>query len=98
MAWTEQIFNYCERGHNPAFWAEPFNAASNGAFVIVAAAAAIVWARQPTGARGLPEAALIGLTGLIGVGSFLFHTLATRWSTLADVVQPPPVHAIASKR
>jgi hypothetical protein len=29
---------------------------------------------------------LIVLVGAIGVGSFLFHTVATRWAALADVI------------
>ena len=85
IVWTEHLFNYCERGQNAAFWAEPFNALSNAGFVIVALAAGVAWARQAATHRGTPEAALVALVGCIGVGSFLFHTLATRWSQLADV-------------
>lgn len=29
---------------------------------------------------------LIALAGSIGIGSFLFHTIATRWAELADTV------------
>ena len=86
MAWTDQIFSYCERGANPAFWAEPFNAVSNAAFLVAAIGAGLAWTRQPPPARGTPEAFLIGLVAVIGVGSFLFHTLATRWAVVADVV------------
>ena len=84
MASTDQIFSYCERGQNPAFWAEPFNAVSNAAFLAAALAAGIAWSRQPASVRGTPEAALIGLVAIIGVGSFLFHTFATRWANIAD--------------
>jgi hypothetical protein len=38
------------------------------------------------GGRDLVAIGLIALTGLIGVGSLLFHTLATRWTALADVL------------
>jgi hypothetical protein len=56
VGWQAQIFAYCERGTNAAFWAEPLNAVSN----------AIVF--------------------VIGIGSFLFHTYATRWAALADTL------------
>lgn len=86
MNLTEKIYMYCERGGNPAFWAEPLNAISNGAFIIAALVAAAQFARTPQAARGLPEAALIALVFVIGVGSFLFHTYATRWASLADII------------
>jgi len=79
------IFNYCERGRDAAFWAEPFNALSNGAFVIAGLAALAMWAGQPKGARGAAEAAFAVLLIVIGIGSFLFHTYATPWSAMADV-------------
>ncbi|MDX2259501.1 MAG: ceramidase domain-containing protein [Hyphomicrobiaceae bacterium] len=82
--WHDRIFAYCERGWNPAFWAEPLNAVSNAAFLIAAVAALVVWLRQPGTARGVVELALILLVAAIGIGSFLFHTLATRWSAVAD--------------
>lgn len=84
MTWSEQIFSYCERGQNGAFWAEPFNALSNAAFLLAALAAAIAWARQAPATRGMAEAVLIGLVAAIGLGSFAFHTLATRWAAIAD--------------
>ena len=86
MEWNDQIFRYCERGSDPAFWAEPLNAATNAAFMIAALLAARELARQPAGQRGLAEGALAGLLVLMGIGSFLFHTFATRWATYADTV------------
>ena len=89
MSWGEQVFRYCERGQDAAFWAEPFNALSNAGFVVVAAIAATRLHRvhdtrtDRTGRTAV--AALIALAVLIGLGSFLFHTFATRWSRLADV-------------
>ncbi|MSU88666.1 hypothetical protein GE300_03405 [Rhodobacteraceae bacterium 2CG4] len=80
MDWT-QVDNYCER-LGPGFWAEPLNAATNAAFVI---AALVVWAilggKRDPGAR-----VLAAILFAIGVGSFLFHTYATRWAGLADVL------------
>lgn len=86
MNWSEQIFTYCERGQNPSFWAEPLNAFTNGAFIIAALAAFIIWLRQPRDNRRLVDLALILSVVIIGVGSFLFHTLATRWASLADII------------
>ncbi|MBU1211044.1 MAG: hypothetical protein KJ587_07200 [Alphaproteobacteria bacterium] len=42
-----------------------------------------VRAKKP--GRGLVELFLIALVFVIGTGSFLFHTLANRWSAIADV-------------
>ena len=81
--WQTHIHGYCERTSD-AFWAEPVNALTNGAF-LVAAVAVLVWARR-TGRFDLGIGLLIALTAAIGVGSFLFHTLATRWAAIADVV------------
>lgn len=74
---------YCERVA-PGFWEEPLNALSNVAFVI---AALVVWrlARR-LGQTDWITSGLILLGGLIGVGSFLFHTHADSGSELADVV------------
>ncbi|HKZ97327.1 MAG TPA: ceramidase domain-containing protein [Hyphomicrobiaceae bacterium] len=84
MAWDDRIFRYCERGQDPAFWAEPLNAATNAAFIIAALVAAWQLARAPRRATALAEPVLIALVLVIGVGSFLFHTTATRWASLAD--------------
>lgn len=90
MSWQDQVFRYCERARDPAFWAEPFNAVSNAGFLLVAAWAVMRLARLDSDPRsGATRAALAGLVALtaaIGVGSFLFHTFATRWSRLADVL------------
>jgi len=83
MALTDHVDIYCER-ITPAFWAEPINALTNAAFLIAAAAAYMLWRRDtPHDRVGL---VLIGLVFLIGIGSFLFHTFATRWAGAADVI------------
>lgn len=88
MSWSEQVFRYCERGADPALWAEPANALTNAAFL---AAAAWAWsgARRQRGAMqpGVRSAAdaLTLIVAVIGIGSFLFHTTATRWGMVADV-------------
>lgn len=74
---------YCERTV-PGFWNEPLNALSNIAFVI---AAGIAWRDMAKRAfSDLVEKVVIVLAGTIGVGSFLFHTFASRWAERADIV------------
>lgn len=94
MAWQQQIFAYCERGLDPGFWAEPLNAVSNAAFLIAAAIAFAAWQRERVHRPALVELALLVLVAVIGVGSFLFHTYATRWAVIADVL-PITVFMIA---
>ncbi len=84
MSWTDKIFAYCERAGDPAFWAEPFNAVSNLAFLAAAFAGAVLLARSPEAASRRAEWGLVVLVSVIGVGSFLFHTYATRWASVAD--------------
>lgn len=81
--WTQAVDIYCERTA-PGFWNEPWNALSNASFILAAA-----WGAYEARRRALAEPVLwllIGLAGLIGVGSFLFHTYANRWSELADTL------------
>ena len=86
MSLSQKIFIYCERGQDPAFWAEPMNALTNGAFIIAAAVATREYWAAPPERRHLSTGLLILLTYTIGVGSFLFHTYATRWAALADTI------------
>ncbi len=85
MDWTRYIDSYCERVA-PGFWDEPLNALSNGAFLLAAAAAMIYIRGHDTAGRDRPLWALATLVAIIGVGSFLFHTFATFWAMLADVI------------
>ena len=80
--WTQAVDLYCERT-GPGFWAEPVNAVSNAAFV-VAGLVALHLARKREAGIWVQILCLWGAA--IGVGSFLFHTLANRWSELADVI------------
>lgn len=86
MSLSQKIFIYCERGQDPAFWAEPMNALTNGAFILAAAFATREYWAAPAERRHISTALLIVLTYAIGVGSFLFHTYATRWAALADTI------------
>lgn len=81
-SWSAPIDAYCERT-DASLWSEPLNAASNAAFLLAALALSLRLRRA--GPPDRVAAALAGLIGVIGLGSFLFHTLANRWSALADV-------------
>ncbi|MBI1980486.1 MAG: ceramidase domain-containing protein [Methylocystis sp.] len=83
MDWRAPVIDYCER-QSSAFWAEPANALSNFAFVIAAAVAYILWRRR--GGADYPALALIIITASVSVGSFIFHTVATRGAMLLDVI------------
>ena len=73
-----QIDGYCERT-DASYWAEPINAVTNLGFVVVAV---LMFSRvtDPIGR------ALCVILGCIGVGSYLFHTHATVWAVILDVV------------
>lgn len=74
----EQINGYCERT-DFTYWAEPLNAVTNAAFLV---AAIIMWRRvsDPFGR------ALCVILFAIGIGSYLFHTHATVWAVILDVL------------
>ena len=79
----ETVDLYCER-LGPGLWSEPVNALTNCAFLI---AAWLSW-RLACKRQTIPSGIwlLVGLMGSIGVGSGLFHTFATNWARILDVV------------
>lgn len=77
----EVIDIYCERVSD-VFWAEPLNALTNAAFLI----SAYLLAKQLKGSGDKAAWTLTTLVATIGVGSFVFHTFATRWAAMADIV------------
>ncbi|MDA7425874.1 ceramidase domain-containing protein [Thalassococcus lentus] len=77
MDWTRAVDGYCER-LDAGFWAEPINAITNLAFVVVAA---WLWPRTHGTGR-----VLCLVLAAIGVGSFLFHTFAQPWAGALDVL------------
>lgn len=81
--WSTPIDQYCER-LDPSFWAEPVNALTNAAFILAAVMALLDWRRS--GSNDRPILALIMVVFAIGLGSFAFHTLATRGARLLDVI------------
>ncbi|MBK5927963.1 ceramidase domain-containing protein [Rhodobaculum claviforme] len=81
MDLTRQTIAYCERT-DFGLWSEPVNAVTNAAFLI--AALVMAWRLRGSG-LGIGWA-LVGVLTAIGVGSFLWHTHATGWAGLADVL------------
>lgn len=81
---TQTIDLYCERT-GPEFWSEPVNAATNLLF-LVAAWAAWRYAKRLGGTACPSVVILIALLASIGIGSGLFHTFATGWAMVLDVV------------
>lgn len=79
------IDHYCERTSD-AWHAEPLNALSNLALVIAGWAAWRLAAARLGPRRDPLLAVVIAAIPVIGVGSFTFHTLATRWAEWLDVI------------
>jgi len=79
----ESVDLYCER-LRPGLWAEPINAVTNVSFLILAY---LEWQlanqRRPI---FIEIRGLIFLIALIGIGSVLFHTFATTWARVIDVL------------
>lgn len=82
MNWFQSVDNYCER-LDAGFWSEPLNALTNVSFIIAGLLLLRQW--RNTEARRLAGLLLVLNVLAIGIGSFLFHTFANRWSALADV-------------
>ncbi len=85
---SDQIDEYCERV-DFSFWSEPTNAITNFLIIFAGLAAFRLYNKQfPLhGHRHRPNILiLIGLVILTGVGSFLYHTLASVWAGYADIL------------
>ncbi|MGB5260812.1 MAG: ceramidase domain-containing protein [Gammaproteobacteria bacterium] len=74
---------YCER-LDSTLWSESINAATNLSFII---AALVLW-RQATRCASLTAGIglLTGLMVAMGIGCGLFHTFATGWAQLLDIL------------
>ncbi|TVQ33538.1 MAG: hypothetical protein EA356_12030 [Geminicoccaceae bacterium] len=81
--WHRHIDAYCERT-DPSFWSEPLNAVTNASFLIAFYVAYRAWRRDED--KDWAVLVLLVLMVAIGIGSFLFHTFATFWAMLADVI------------
>src|SRR5687768_11277460 len=78
-----QVDEYCERTDFHIL-AEPLNLYSN-LFFWVAACLAIREVYRSSVSRSGPLWSLVVLLFLVGLGSGLFHSLATRWAKVCDV-------------
>ncbi|MEX1204007.1 MAG: ceramidase domain-containing protein [Dongiaceae bacterium] len=74
---------YCERV-GAEFWAEPINALTNAVFILAAWGAWHTSRRSSTLSPGIWL--LLATAVAIGIGSFVFHTVATSWARVLDVV------------
>jgi hypothetical protein len=77
------IYGCCER-IGPELLAEPLNALTNASFLIAAGAAWLLARRL--GRLSIDVWVLLGLSFSVGIGSGLWHTLATPWAMMLDVV------------
>ena len=80
---NDYIDIYCERLEQ-GLWAEPLNAITNAAFII-AGIFALILARKEN-ALDWRSGLLIALIFAMGIGSTLFHTFATLWAMMSDVM------------
>ena len=69
MNWFETIDGYCER-IDASFWSEPLNAVTNVVFLVAA-----IWVLRREELNNTARA-LAFLLGMIGISSFLFHSVA----------------------
>jgi ceramidase len=79
------IDHYCERT-GPELDAELVNAFTNGAFLVGAVIAWRLLAQAPQSPTRPYIHVLIAAMAMVGIGSFIFHTLGTRWAEWADVI------------
>jgi hypothetical protein len=79
------VDNYCERSSS-ALDAEPINALTNAAFLIAAWGVWRLHSDRPNPRVKRLVQALIVIMVFVGLGSFLFHTVATRWAEWGDVI------------
>lgn len=78
------IFDYCERGLSPSFWAEPLNALTNGGFILAALVGAAMIAKRPSHERSFWQIFFVLNFIAIAIGSFLFHIVPNVNTALAD--------------
>ena len=79
MNWFETIDGYCER-IDASFWSEPLNAVTNVVFLMAA-----IWVLRRKELNNKARA-LAFILGMIGIASFLFHSVATAWAGALDAL------------
>ena len=84
-ALCQSVDFYCERT-SASIFAEPLNAVSNLAFFVAGWAAWQEFRRSQNSRDDPLLAAIIAFIPIVGVGSLIFHTLATAWASWADVI------------
>src|SRR5262249_36225487 len=94
MGLGERVFLYCERGRSETLFAEPFNAASNAAFLLAALVVLLLLLRRPKEIRSADHFLLIALVFVIGLGSLALHKTRI---VLAGVIPIDVVHARLSR-
>ena len=82
MDWNQPISQYCERT-DPSLLSEPLNLCSNVMFIVAAGLLHSKYRQQTLAAS---SKFLIAMIFIIGIGSAMFHSIATRWSQMADVI------------
>jgi len=85
MNWSEPLDRYCER-LDSTFLSEPFNLFTNLAFILAALSLWRDLRKIPLRDRRPGSFFLVAMIFIIGLGSSLFHSIATRWAQMADVI------------
>jgi hypothetical protein len=87
------LLAYCERSGDAGLWAEPLNAVTNLAFIVFAWLALSLLRQVVTPSndgvrtkKNVDIVILIFSMFAIGIGSGLWHTHATGWTVIADVI------------
>ncbi len=96
MDLARQIDIYCERV-SAAFWAEPFNALTNVAFIIAGLAALMLEGRK--GVAGTGRQMLAGGLMAAGIVAFFAHTSGLLWALSAGPLYRPlviPVYVLSA--
>ncbi|MGF1445293.1 MAG: hypothetical protein ACFBRM_03735 [Pikeienuella sp.] len=95
MDLAREIDIYCERV-SAAFWAEPFNALTNVAFILAGIAA--LWLQGQRGPAGTGRQLLAGTLMAAGIIAFFAHTIGLLWAISAGPLYLPlvvPVYVLS---
>lgn len=85
MDWfTKHVYDYCEQGNSSAFWSQPVNALTNLGYIL---AALVIWCMLRREARAPFSIRFVfPLMIVIGIGSFIFHTVSDQAAELLDIL------------
>jgi len=79
----EHVDYYCERT-GPEFWSEPINALTNISFIIASLVIFYLYKKEKQKDVSILILGIMSMS--VGIGSFIFHTLAIRWASLFDLL------------